>query len=273
MMALAPGLAVPAIGQGTWHMGERRDRHAAEVAALRHGLALGLSLIDTAEIYADGGAERVVAEAIAGKRDKVVLVSKVAPHNATRAGTIAACERSLERLGTDYIDVYLLHWAGGVPFAETAEAFERLKQDGKIRHGGVSNLDTAEMADWEKAGGQAATNQILYNLFRRGPEFDLIRWCRRRSISIMAYSPVEQGRLLTDPALSAVAARRNVSPAEVALAWLVQREGVVAIPKAAARAHIDANRRALDLVLEAEDLADLDRGFPPPLRKSPLAML
>ena len=270
---LAPGLSVAAIGQGTWHMGERSARKDAEVAALRLGLDLGLDLIDTAEMYGEGGAEQVVGAAIAGRRDQVVLVSKVYPHNATRQGTIAACERSLRRLCTDRLDVYLLHWRGGVPLAETVEAMERLVETGKIGHYGVSNFDAADMADWVAAGGRAATNQVLYNLGRRGVEWDLLPWCRDRSVSVMAYSPVEQGDLADHKALMSLAAESGVSAATLALAWTLRRGPVVAIPKAVQPDHIRQNRAALDLVLQPALLAALDRAFPAPKGPEPLAML
>ena len=270
---LASGLSVAAIGQGTWHMGERADRKGAEVAALRLGLDLGLDLIDTAEMYGEGGAEQVVGAAIAGRRDEVVLVSKVYPHNATRQGTVAACERSLRRLGTDRLDVYLLHWRGGVPLAETIEAMEGLVAAGKIRHYGVSNFDTADMADWGAAGGRAATNQVLYNLGRRGVEWDLLPWCRDRDISVMAYSPVEQGDLARDKGLGRLAADLGVSAATLALAWTLRQGNVVAIPKAVQPDHVGENRAALDLALEPAVLAALDRIFPAPKGPEPLAML
>ena len=273
IVELAPGLSVPAIGQGTWAMGERPDRRRQEIDALRAGIELGLTLIDTAEMYAEGGAETIVGEAIAGIRDRITLVSKVYPHNATRDGTIRACERSLRRLGTDRLDLYLLHWRGAVPFGETIEALERLVRDGKIGHYGVSNFDVADLDAWQRAGGRAVANQILYNPLRRGPEFDLLPWCRSRGISIMAYSPLEQGRLLDAAALAAVARRHDTVPAAAALAWLARQDRVVTIPKAAGPDHVAANRRALDLVLTDEDLAEIETAFPPPQRKTPLAML
>ncbi|WP_029009408.1 aldo/keto reductase [Azospirillum halopraeferens] len=268
------GAAVPVLGQGTWYMGEDRRRRAAEVAALRLGLDLGLTLIDTAEMYADGGAEEVVGEAIAGRRDGVFLVSKVLPHNASRRGTVAACERSLRRLGTDRIDLYLLHWRGGTPFAETVEAFEALMRDGKIGSWGVSNLDPADMEELaDTPGGDGVqTNQVLYNLTRRGIEYDLLPLCRQRGVPVMAYSPVEQGRLLHHPALRRVADRLGATPARVALAWVL-RGGVIAIPKASAPEHVRDNRAALDVRLDDAALAELDRAFPPPTRPRPLEML
>lgn len=270
---LAPGLSVAAIGQGTWHMGERQARKDAEVAALRLGFDLGLDLIDTAEMYGEGGAEQVVGEAIAGRRDQVVLVSKVYPHNATRQGTIAACERSLRRLGTDRLDVYLLHWRGGVPLAETIAAMEKLVETGKIRHYGVSNFDAADLEDWIAAGGRAATNQVLYNLGRRGIEWDLLPTCRDRGVSVMAYSPVEQGDLAEHKVLAGLAAELGVSATTLALAWTLRRGNVIAIPKAVQPAHIRENRAALDLVLQPALLAALDRAFPAPKGPEPLAML
>jgi diketogulonate reductase-like aldo/keto reductase len=270
---LAPGLSVAVIGQGTWHMGERSARKDAEVAALRLGLDLGLDLIDTAEMYGEGGAEQVVGEAIAGRRDQVVLVSKVYPHNATRQGTVAACERSLRRLGPDRLDVYLLHWRGAVPFAETVEAMERLVEAGKIRHYGVSNFDVDDMADWGAAGGRAVTDQILYNLGRRGPEWELLPWCRAAGVSVMAYSPVEQGALAEDRTLIGLAADLGVTAATLALAWTLRQGNVAAIPKAVQPDHVRANRAALDLVLQPALLAALDRAFPPPAGPEPLAML
>lgn len=274
-VTLPGGETVPALGQGTWFMGERSDRRRAEVAALRHGLDLGMTLIDTAEMYAEGGAEEVVGEAIAGRRDAVFLVSKVYPHNASRRGVAAACARSLQRLGTDRIDLYLLHWRGNYPLAETVEGFERLKEAGQIRHWGVSNLDTADLeALWRVNLGQnCATDQILYNITRRGPEWDLLPWCRERGLPVMAYSPIEQGRLPAGGTLDDVATRHRIDRFAVALAWLLAQDGVIAIPKAATLEHVTANRAAADLVLTADDLEALARDFPPPRRKRPLAML
>jgi diketogulonate reductase-like aldo/keto reductase len=272
---LPAGEAVPALGQGTWMMGEQRSGRAEEVAALRLGLDLGMTLIDTAEMYGSGGAEEIVAEAIQGRRDEAFLVSKVLPENATRRGTIAACERSLKRLKTDRIDLYLLHWRGSPALPETLEGFAALARDGKIRHWGVSNFDTEDMAELVAlAGGEAvASNQVLYNLARRGIEHDLMPWCRTRGIPIMAYSPIEQGRMLKHKALGAVAARHGATPAQVALAWLLCQDGVIVIPKARAAAHVRENRNALDVELSAADLAALDRAFPPPERKRALEML
>jgi len=234
-VTLPGGETVPALGQGTWFMGERSDRRRAEVEALRAGLDLGMTLIDTAEMYAEGGAEEVVGEAIAGRRDRVFLVSKVYPHNASRRGVAAACARSLERLGTDRIDLYLLHWRGSYPLGETIEGFEWLKEAGQIRHWGVSNLDTADLEElWRVSHGpNCATDQILYNITRRGPEWDLLPWCREHGLPVMAYSPIEQGRLPAGGALDDVAERHGIDRFAVALAWLLAQDGVIAIPKAA----------------------------------------
>ena len=278
---LPSGSRMPVLGQGTWNMGEDPAARAAEVAALRLGLDLGVTLIDSAEMYGEGGAEEVVGEAIAGRRDEVFLVSKVYPHNADRRGVQAACERSLRRMKVDCIDLYLLHWRGNVPLAETLEAFVRLREQGKIRDFGVSNFDLDDMLEASKLpGGElVATDQVLYNLAKRGIEWDLLPWCRERRIPVMAYSPLEsdpasQGGLLGNPQLAAVARRHGVTPAQVALAWLLRQDGVVVIPKAVRREHVRANRAALDLApaLTAEDLAQLDAGFPAPRRRQPLAM-
>ncbi|AZO20262.1 aldo/keto reductase [Mesorhizobium sp. M1E.F.Ca.ET.045.02.1.1] len=272
---LPSGEAVPVLGQGTWKMGEDRRRRADEVAALRLGLDLGITLIDTAEMYAGGGAEEVVAEAIAGRRDETFLVSKVLPTNASRTGVKRACENSLRRLSTDRIDLYLLHWPGSVPLAETVEAFEALKAAGKIRHWGVSNFDTDEMEELVglPSGGNVQTNQVLYNLSRRGPEFDLAPWSLKRGIPLMAYSPVEQGALARNARLDAVAARHKATAAQIALAWVMAQKGVIAIPKASRQEHVRQNAAALAIRLTAEDFAELDRAFPPPTRKRGLEMI
>jgi diketogulonate reductase-like aldo/keto reductase len=272
---LPGGDEVPVLGLGTWGMGEARTSGPDMVAALRLGLDLGMTLIDTAEMYGEGGAEEVTGKAIAGRRDGVFLVSKVYPHNATRQGAIAACERSLKRLGTDRLDLYLLHWRGEVPLAETLEAFAALRRAGKIRHYGVSNFGIADMVELMSlpGGSDTAANQVLYNLSRRGIEWDLLPWCREHRMPVMAYSPIEQGRLLGKRALSELARRRGVTPAQVALAWLLAREPVIAIPKAGQPAHVRENRAALDLVLAPEELAELDRAFPPPDHAKPLEML
>ncbi|MCA0054909.1 MULTISPECIES: aldo/keto reductase [unclassified Mesorhizobium] len=269
------GEAIPVLGQGTWKMGEDSRRRAEEVNALKLGLDLGVKLIDTAEMYASGGAEEVVAEAIAGQRAEVFLVSKVLPSNASRAGVQRACENSLKRLVTDRIDLYLLHWPGSVPLAETVEAFEALKKAGKIRHWGVSNFDTGEMEELVGLpdGGNVQTNQVLYNLVRRGLEFDLAPWSRKRGIPLMAYSPVEQGALARNASLDAVADRHGATPAQIALAWVMHQDGVIAIPKASSQDHVRQNVATLDIELTREDLADLDRAFPPPSRKRGLEMI
>lgn len=274
-ITLPDGERVSAYGQGTWHMGESRSRFAEEAAALKLGIDLGITLVDTAEMYGNGVAEEIVAEAAKGRRDKLFIVSKVLPYNASQRGTIDACERSLKRLKTDRIDLYLLHWRGSYPFAETLAGFDKLKQQGKIRHHGVSNFDRRDMEEWLKlAGGAAvAANQILYNLTRRGPEWDVIPWCRERRIAIMAYSPIEQGRMLGHKALSEVAARHGATPAQVALQWLLQRDGMIVIPKASRPEHVRENFGALDLRLADQDLADLDKAFPPPKGRTSLGML
>jgi diketogulonate reductase-like aldo/keto reductase len=275
VLKLPSAEAVPVLGQGSWMMAEDAHRRADEIASLRLGLDLGLTLIDTAEMYADGASETLVGEAIAGRRDEVFLVSKVLPSNAGRQATIRACERSLGRLGTDRIDLYLLHWRSGTPLAETLGAFEALQRSGKIRHWGVSNFDPDDMAELESlpGGGAVATNQVLYNLTRRGIEHDLLPHCRGRGIPVMAYSPIEQGRMLRHPALAKVAARNSASPAQVGLAWVLRQPGVIAIPKAGRPEHVRDNRAALDLTLTADDLAELDAAFPPPRGPRPLEML
>ncbi len=275
-VGLPDGTQVPALGQGTWHMGETRREQAAEVAALRLGIELGMTLIDTAEMYGDGGAEQVVAEATEGQRERVFIVSKVMPHNASRRGTVAACERSLKRLRTDRIDLYLLHWQGAHPLAETLEGFAALLASGKIARWGVSNLDTAELAELAglPGGGACATDQVLYNLGARGIEFDLLPWCTERGMPVMAYSPVGQGgSLLRNPALRGVAERRGATPAQVALAWTLRHPGTISIPKASDLAHVRENAAAATLSLGPDDLAALDAAFPPPRRKQHLDML
>lgn len=272
---LPSGQAIPVLGLGTWRMGEDKRQRQSEIDALRHGLDLDISLIDTAEMYGEGRAEEVVAEAIADRREEVFLVSKVYPHNASRRGAIAACERSLKRLKTDYLDLYLLHWRGSVPLAETLEAFQALQQSGKICSYGVSNFDLEDMEEArELQGGTAiATNQVLYNLMRRGIEWDLLPWCRQRSMPIMAYSPLEQGRLLRNRTLKTIAQQRSVTEAQIAIAWLLHQENVIVIPKSSRIAHVDQNRAALDLKLSDEELAALDVEFPHPTKPVPLEML
>ncbi|MFJ2740622.1 aldo/keto reductase [Streptomyces sp. NPDC087440] len=266
------GASVPALGQGTWYMGDSRARRADELAALRRGIDLGMTLIDTAEMYGGGAAEELVGEAIRGRRDDVFLVSKVLPSNADARGTVDACRASLRRLGTDRIDLYLLHWRGGIPLAETVEALEGLVSDGSIGAWGVSNLDVDDLEELP-AGDLPETNQILYNLTRRGPEYDLLPWCRKRSVPVMAYSPLEQGRLLGHPVLESVAEAHGATATQVALTWALRDDNVIAIPKAATVAHVEDNHAALGLALTAEDLSALDTAFPAPVRKQPLEML
>lgn len=272
---LPSGAPIPVLGLGTWHMGEAGSSGAEIVKALRLGIDLGMTLIDTAEMYGEGGAEEVVGKAIADRRGDVFLVSKVYPHNASRKDVVAACERSLQRLKTDHLDLYLLHWIGQVPFEETLAGFEHLHRAGKIRHHGVSNFDTADLEAWAKlpGGKTIATNQVLYNLARRGVEWDLLPYCRKHGLPVMAYSPLDQGSLLGKRALKQIAAHRGVAPAQVALAWLLHQEGVAVIPKAAHPDHVRENRAALDLELTAEELQGLDRAFPSPKRRTPLEIL
>lgn len=272
-VSLPDGTTVPALGQGTWMMGEDRSKRSAEIDALREGIALGMTLIDTAEMYGEGEAETLVGEAIAGLRERVFLVSKVYPKNAGRGRLRASCEVSLKRLGTDRLDLYLLHWRGSVPLAETVEEMEALRDAGLIARWGVSNLDTDDMEELIAASGEGcATDQILYNLTRRGSEYDLLPWLAARRIPIMAYSPVEQGRLLGSGALGAIAAGHGVTAAQLALAWTMRRDDVIAIPKTGSVAHVRENRAAADLELDANTLSALDAAFPPPRSRSPLAM-
>jgi diketogulonate reductase-like aldo/keto reductase len=273
-ISLPTGEAIPVLGQGTWHIGEDPRRRAEEIAALRLGLELGMNLIDTAEMYGDGEAEQLVGEAIKGARDEVFLVSKVLPHHATRRGTIEACERSLMRLRVDAIDLYLLHWRGDVALEETLEAFDTLMGAGKIRNWGVSNFDVADMEELVNipGGEEVSTDEVLYNVQYRGIEFDLLPWCEYRGVPIMAYSPIEQGAILNHPVLKSVAARHQATPAQAALAWVLRRDDVCAIPRASKPLHVRENRAALDIHLSATDLAELDRAFPPPTSKQPLAM-
>lgn len=272
---LPSGEEVPAQGLGTWMIGDDPNRRADEIAALRRGMDLGLTLIDTAEMYGEGASERLVGEAIAGRRDELFLVSKVYPHNASRQGTVEACERSLKRLGTDRLDLYLLHWRGQYPLAETVAAFEKLKADGKIRHWGVSNLDTNDMDELTAVphGNVVAANQVLYNLSRRGIEWELLPWMQALGIPLMAYSPVEQARLLHDKRLAALAAEHGVSVAQLSLAFVLDRDGVIAIPKTGRAAHVEDNAGALDIRMTDELRAALDQLFPPPRRVTPLEMI
>ncbi|GBQ28044.1 aldo/keto reductase [Gluconacetobacter sacchari] len=275
------GACQPALGMGTWALGDAAGRREQEIASLRLGLDLGLRVIDTAEMYGAGRSERLVGEAIAGRRDEVFLVTKILPSNASRAGVAEHCRASLRRLGTDRVDLYLLHWRGGVPLEETVEAFERLRRDGLIGAWGVSNFDVGDLDDLARAGaaGSCAANQILYSLDYRGVEFDLLEADRRRSIVTMAYSPLGQGGdLLRQPVLERIAGRHETSlgpatPAQVALAWVLRQPGVLAIPKAGGVAHMRENAAAAELVLTAEDLEAIDRSIPPPRRKVPLAMI
>ena len=271
---LKGGERVPAMGQGTWMMGELPYQRPSEIAALRLGVELGMTLIDTAEMYGGGAAETLIGEALGDQREKLFLVSKAYPQNASRKRLAVSCEASLRRLGTDRLDLYLLHWRGSVPLAETVEAMEALRSAGKIRHWGVSNLDTDDMVELlASGGGGCATDQVLYNLTRRGPEHDLLPWLEDHAVPAMAYSPVEQGRLLADPALARVAEAIGATPAQVALAWTLRRDGVIAIPKSGTEAHVRDNRAAADLVLSDEDLAALDDAFPRPRGRRPLEML
>lgn len=266
------GAVLPVLGQGTWRMGESPARRKDEVAALRLGLELGMNLIDTAEMYANGGAERVVAEAIADCRERVFVVSKVLPQNASRQGTVAACERSLKRLGTEYIDLYLLHWPGEHPLAETLEAFEQLKQAGKVRHYGVSNLDIDAMRDAESLalGRHIAANQVIYNLQRRGIERNVLPHCAEHQIALMAYSPLDQTRLAIKEALTRVAARHETKAEVIALAWTLRHPCVVAIPKSSNPRHVQENAKAARIKLTEQDFAELEAAYPPPKRTIPL---
>lgn len=274
-VALPSGETIPTLGQGTWHFGERPARRTDEIAAIRLGLDLGMTLVDTAEMYGNGASEVLVGEAIAGRRDEVFIVGKVLPEHATRRGTGQACRASLDRLRTDYIDLYLLHWRGSIPLAETVEGFAELLSDGLIRRWGVSNFDTDDMIELTDVprGDGVQTNQVLYNLARRGPEFELIPWLSQRGIPTMAYSPIEQGRLLTHPALDEVARGHGASATQIALAWVLHHEGVNAIPRAGTPAHVEENAAARDIGLNSEDLELLDNAFPSPTRARPLEML
>ena len=277
---LPDGERVPALGQGTWNMGETKRAHSGEVAALRLGIDLGITLIDTAEMYGEGGAEKVVADAIDGQRERVFVVTKVYPHNASRAKLPKACERSLKRLRIDAIDLYLLHWRGSVPLAETVDAFEKLRVAGKIRHWGVSNFDVDDMEDlWSvEEGANCAANQVLYNLENREIESGLLPLYQQSTLNyqlvVMAYSPVGHGRgLLENATLKKIAKRRDATPAQIALGWVLRQPGVIAIPKASSEKHVRDNARSIDIELTKVDLADLDRAFPPPKSKQPLPML
>ena len=270
---LRSGKPVLSLGQGTWRMGENRSKRSEEIAALRLGLDLGMNLIDTAEMYGEGGAEEIVSDAIDRRREGVYLVSKVYPHNATRHGTIEACERSLRRLKTDFLDLYLLHWRGSVPIQETIGAFQRLKETGKIREYGVSNFDRDDMEEAVSipGGERIRVNQVLYNLQRRGIEWDLLPWCRQHGIVTMAYSPIEQGRLLNR--LQDIAKRRQATAAQIALAWLLRQKDLVVVPKSANAQHVRENHRSLNIRLSEDDFRELDDIFPPPSKKTNLEML
>lgn len=276
---LIGGAHIPQLGLGTWYMGEDASEFGREVTAVRFAMERGIRLIDTAEMYANGGAENVVGEAIKDgttiPREDLFIVSKVLPSNAHYDGVMRACDGSLDRLGTDYIDLYLLHWRGSAPFQETLDAFKELRAAGKIRHFGVSNFDAADMDEWARCDGgdDLACNQILYNLSRRGPEWDVIPNCTKRGVPVMAYSPLEQGRLAGDPALVHLAEKHGVTDLQVALAWILAQDNVIAIPKSVNHAHIDQNLTALDITLDAEDHALLDAAFPPPTGSSYLEMI
>jgi diketogulonate reductase-like aldo/keto reductase len=274
-VTLASGITLPALGFGTWNMGEDSAKTKDEIAAIGKALDLGMTVIDTAEMYGNGGAEKITGAALQGRRDEAFLVSKVLPWNASLKGTVQACEHSLKRLGTDHLDLYLLHWRGEHPLEETVAAFERLKQDGKIREWGVSNFDVDDMEELFSVenGRNCAANQVLYNLTRRGIEFDLLPWCQQRNIAIMAYSPIEQGRLTSNADLTHLAKAHQATPAQVALAFLLEREGVLPIPKSANVHRVEENRAAVELELTDEDLQLLDRLFAPPQRKQMLEML
>ncbi len=271
---LPSGKEIPILGQGTWRMGEKASQKQAEIDALKLGINLGMTLIDTAEMYGEGGAERVVSEAISDRRQEVYLVSKFYPYNASYQGVIKACGRSLSRLKTDYLDLYLLHWRGSIPLAETLYGLQHLKQSGKILDYGVSNFDTDDMEEAESlaSGKEIVTNQVLYNLIHRGIEWDLLPWCQKRSIPIMAYSPVEQRAFVNDSRLKNIAVKHNATPTQIALSWLLHQDNVISIPKATNPQHIKQNLAALDIDLTQEDIKEIDRAFKPPSRKMSLAM-
>jgi diketogulonate reductase-like aldo/keto reductase len=273
-LRLADGGDMPRLGLGTWRMGESRNQRDHEIDGLRLGLDLGMKLIDTAEMYGDGAAEEIVAEAIRGRRDEVFIVSKFYPYHAERASLVRACEASLKRLRTETIDMYLLHWRGSVPFADMVETLQSLVAAGKIRRWGVSNLDVDDLEELVAVpdGGNVAVNQVLYSLSQRGIEYDLASWCAKRRVPVMAYSPLDQGAIASSRPLAAIAKRLHAEPAQVALAWVLRDPNTIAIPKATRPAHVRANRAAADLVLDASALAALDGVFPPPRRKKPLAM-
>lgn len=272
---LPNGMKVAALGQGTWNMGEKATEAAGEIDSLIAGIDLGMNVIDTAEMYAEGGAEQIVGKAISGRRDEVFLVSKVYPWNASRKGTVDACERSLRRLGVDKIDLYLLHWRGEHPLADTVAAFETLVEQGKIGAWGVSNFDVGDMEELAAvpAGGNCVTNQVLYNLRRRGPEFDLLPWCRAKHMPLMAYSPLEQGNLLRNLELIRIAKAYHATTAQLALAFVLRQGDIIAIPKSSHAARAAENRAAVNLAVSDADWTALDTIFSPPTRKIPLEMI
>ena len=273
-LQLRSGREIPILGQGTWRMGEKASQKDAEIAALRLGIELGMNLIDTAEMYGEGGAEKIVAEVLRDRRNEVYLVSKVYPYNASYKDIIAACDRSLSRLKTDYLDLYLLHWRGSVPLSETLKGLQHLKQAGKILDYGVSNFDTDDMEEAESLprGDEIVTNQVLYNLMRRGIEWDLLPWCKKQNIPIMAYSPVEQRAFVDHSQLKDIAAKHDATATQIALSWLLHQDNIISIPKATNPDHVKENRAALDIKLTPEDLQQLDQSFKPPSRKMSLAM-
>ena len=275
LVTLPSGESVPSMGLGTWHMGERIGNPKTEVDALIRGLDLGAKLIDTAEMYARGGAERVVGSAIKGRRDGVFIVSKILPHNASFDGTLRACENSLQRMEIESIDLYLLHWPGNHPLESTVSAFEQLKTDGKIKHWGVSNFDTSDMQELYgiPEGKNCQINQVLYNLSRRGIEWDLLPWCRSMGLPIMAYSPIEQGRLLENKKLKALASEIGVSAAQLSIAWSIRKNDIITIPKASNLEHVGQNIDAWTIKLESAILDELDKLFEPPVRKKGLDVL
>ena len=276
LVRLANGQEVPALGLGTWRMGENARTRSAEIAAVELAIGIGYRLIDTAEMYGDGGAEEVVGAAIAAaglRRDELTVVTKVLPSNASRDGVLRACERSLKRLALDTIDLYLLHWRGATPLKETVAAFEQLRADGRIRHWGVSNFDTADMKEmWAlAAGSQCAANQVYYSASARGTEFDLLPWQRANSVATMAYSPIDQGALARDATFATIAKRHGISASSAALAWVLRQPGMIPIPMSGREAHLRENFRAVSIELTPEDLAQIDTQFPPPKRKRALA--
>jgi diketogulonate reductase-like aldo/keto reductase len=273
--SLPSGETIPVLGQGTWHLGQGRHERKEEIAAVRAGIDLGMTLIDTAEMYGNGASEQLIGEAIAGRRDEVFVISKVLPGHATRRGTIVACEASLRRLESDHLDLYLLHWRGAIPLQETVAGFEDLRGAGLIHHWGVSNFDLPDLHELlQVRGGRAVeADEVLYNLLRRGIEWDLLPWCVQSGVPLIAYSPIEQGRLVGHPVLRFIGAKHKATSVQVALAWVLRNPGVCAIPEAGTREHVRQNRGALDVHLDQEDLVKLDGAFPPPSMPQPLEML